>query len=373
MAKNRTTAPPAEPALLTLSDRERALLRALGPWVGPVLLVAVGLYMVHYSWGRLTDPLVDFGRELYVAWRLAAGDRLYADVAYFNGPLSPYVNAAIFRLLGVSLRSLMLANLAVLAGVVALVYHLVGRLSDRLTATAAGVLVLTLLAFGHHSWVGNYNFATPYSHEATHGLALSLAGLAMLGAYLRSGRWGWLAGAGLALGLTLLTKVEVGLAAGVALGGGTLLALATSPLPTRRRWVHAGVFVLAGLVPIGVAWALLARVLPAELAWRGVLGSWLHATNPALSAMPFYRRMMGLAEWPRQLAWIAVWTVGYGLFWGLLAWVGRRLGDGARRSLLAGLVTAAVLLGLTLALWRVFWFADALMPLPVLLGGLLAW
>lgn len=41
--------------------------------------------------------IVDFGRELYVPWRLAEGDALFRDVVHFNGPLSPYLNAALFR------------------------------------------------------------------------------------------------------------------------------------------------------------------------------------------------------------------------------------------------------------------------------------
>ena len=58
-------------------------------WWGPLCGVAVGAAMLAWTWGTWPDVLVDFGGELYVPWRLAEGDVLYRDVAYFTGPLSP--------------------------------------------------------------------------------------------------------------------------------------------------------------------------------------------------------------------------------------------------------------------------------------------
>ena len=58
--------------------------------VAAALLVLLALAMLWWTWGRWPDVLVDFGRELYVPWRLASGDVLYRDVAYLNGPLSAY-------------------------------------------------------------------------------------------------------------------------------------------------------------------------------------------------------------------------------------------------------------------------------------------
>ena len=39
------------------------------------------------------DVLVDFRREIYIAWRLAKGETLYADLAYHFGSLSPYLTS----------------------------------------------------------------------------------------------------------------------------------------------------------------------------------------------------------------------------------------------------------------------------------------
>src|SRR5207244_2348842 len=81
--------------------------RLLGP------LVLLGLGAALFVWTRDTwpDVVVDFGRELYVPWRLSAGAVLYRDIAWFNGPFSAYANALLFRLAGPSLQVLVAVNL----------------------------------------------------------------------------------------------------------------------------------------------------------------------------------------------------------------------------------------------------------------------
>ena len=87
---------------------------------GPGIIIMVGLTMLAMSWRKWPDPLVDFGRELYVPWQLSQGQVLYSDIAYFNGPLSPYFNALIFKTLGVGLMSLAWTNIAILAVLIAI-------------------------------------------------------------------------------------------------------------------------------------------------------------------------------------------------------------------------------------------------------------
>ena len=44
--------------------------------LGPIAVLIAGCGMLAWTWGAWPDPLVDFGREAYVAWRLAEGDAL---------------------------------------------------------------------------------------------------------------------------------------------------------------------------------------------------------------------------------------------------------------------------------------------------------
>src|SRR5439155_1755159 len=86
---------------------------------------------------RWADPLVDFGRELYVPWQLVRGRVLYADVAYLNGPLSPYLNALWFRLFGISMRTLVLCNAGILGIVIVLLHRLLEPVSDASSAPSS--------------------------------------------------------------------------------------------------------------------------------------------------------------------------------------------------------------------------------------------
>src|SRR5579885_3012526 len=71
-----------------------------------LLIIAAFVVMLIWSWGAWPDPLVDFGTHLYVPWQLSVGKVLYRDVAYYNGPLSPYFNALMFKVFGVGLHVL---------------------------------------------------------------------------------------------------------------------------------------------------------------------------------------------------------------------------------------------------------------------------
>src|SRR5438093_11717465 len=298
-------APPA-PAEEPATDLPRA-----PGWLGPALIVAVGTGMLAWTWGKLADPLVDFGRELYVPWQLARGRVLYADVAYLNGPLSPYLNALWFRLFGVGIRTLVLCNVALVAAIVVLLYRLVEEVSDRLTAAAAGLTFVTLFAFGHVTAVGNYNFVAPYCHELTHGLLFALAAFCCLARHDRTEGAIAVVGAGAAVGLVFLTKPEPFVAASLASLVWLGLGLRARGATLGRAGRLFGAFVGAALVPPLVALALLGRSMPASEALRGTLGSWPWVLGGQASSLAFYRDLMGTEHLGASLGAIARSTAGY--------------------------------------------------------------
>ena len=164
-------------------------------WIGPLACAIAGLAMLAWTWRRWPDVLVDFGGELYVPWRLSQGDVLYRDVAYFTGPLSPYLNALVFKVFGTSFMTLVCANLAVLALIAAAVHRLLGLVSDRVGAATGTLAFLTLFAFAQLEIYGNSNYVTPYAHETTHGTLIALAALLALARWMRTRRLGWIAAA----------------------------------------------------------------------------------------------------------------------------------------------------------------------------------
>ncbi|MFW6163754.1 MAG: hypothetical protein ACODAJ_13375, partial [Planctomycetota bacterium] len=333
--------------------------------LGPAVLAGVGAAMLWLSWGRWPDVLVDFGRELYVPWRLVEGEVLYRDIAYFNGPLSPYLNALWFKLFGVGLRTLVWGNVVILAGVVLLVYRLLATAADRLAATVGGLVLLTVFAASQVTQVGNYNWVCPYSHEITHGIALGLLGVFFLSLY-ATRRRPWQVGAcGLALGLTSLTKAEVFLAAAVALVAGLGLML-WAERPSGKRLAGLLALFAAGAVlpPLG-AFGLLATALPASGALRGVLGTWPHVLASSVGTELFYKGHMGLLNAAANAALLVKGALVYGvaLTAGCVAAIGlaRRRLPPRGSAAAAFVVTTALLVGLRCPV-------DLLTrPLPVLL------
>ena len=257
------------------------------------ILAVVFTALAAWSWRRWPDVLVDFGRELYVAWRLAEGDVLYRDVASFYGPLSPYLNALWFRVFGPGLVTLAVLNMAITAAVTAGLYTLVRRAAagSAWGALAGALVFLSTFAFAHLIANGGFNFVAPYAHEATHGFALALAGiLCALRAIDAARPRAWASASGALVGLAFLTKPE----AFVAGLGTTAALLAFDGAARRKSAVHLLPYAAGFVAPPLFALALLALAMPLADAGRGVLGSWAYAGNDAVRANWYHAWTMGL-------------------------------------------------------------------------------
>lgn len=262
---------------------------------GPALLVLAFAILTFISWRRWTDPVVDFGRELYTAWQLAEGKTLYGEVEHLYGPLSACCNAALFRLLGSSYTVLAVANLTLLAGFTALLYRVWRELTDNWTAVCVGLGFLCVSAFAmYRTDISNFNFITPYSHELVHGTYLSVLALSVLNAHAQTPRLRRAAFAGLLYGLVFLTKSEVFLALTFAIAayvGAELLAHRISP----RALLVLGSCLAAGVLVSVIGLYLVAGMqLSVPVYLRGVTRQYLLGLNPGVSHNPFYRHLLGL-------------------------------------------------------------------------------
>ena len=341
--------------------------------LGPAILLITGAAMLWWSWGTWPDPQVDFGRELYVAWRLSEGEALYRDIAHVMGPLSPYLNALWFHLFGASLLTLVLCNLAILAGLTALSYQLLADLSSEFAATIACVVLLMVFAFGQFVEIGNYNFICPYRHELTHGLTLSLAALVCLSAYLKYQQLPAIAGVGSCIGLLSLTKIEVFLAAVLAIAAGLGLAV-WAERPARRRLAGLLMCLTASaVVPPLLAFLLLLPRLSPAAALQGILGMWLPVATFATS--PFYRVGMGLDNLRGNLAVMLNWTGWYALLFGSSAGVSFLLrAAGKFRFWFMGAFSSVVALMLgNVGAGNVDFWLGAVRPLPLVMGIAAVW
>ena len=271
---------------------------------------------------------------------------LYRDLAYFNGPLSPYVNAVWFWLFGVSLRVLALANFAIVGVILFLLYRLLSQVGSRTSAFVACLTFVLLFGFSRYSIVGNYNYICPYSHEMTHGLALSLAAMYFVGRYAHDGKVSDVALCGACVGLVFLTKPEI--LAAVASAAPVGLALAWWSRQQLVATLPATVAAFAGamLVPPLVAVALLSLAMPAREALDCTLGGFRWVFSAEITSLPFYRESMGLLQPLAQVRTLLEFLLWYVVLLGVPAVLGfawRRLHTGQMVAAVACFVAVSLL------------------------------
>ena len=276
--------------------------------LGPptVILLALAVLTI-WTWRKWPDLLIDFGRELYIPWQLLAGKVLYQDLAYFNGPLSPYLNAFWFKLFGTSLTTLIFCNLALLLLLLYLLYHLLNRACGRLTATFSCLVFLCVFGLAQLSAVGNYNYVCPYSHELTHGIILTLLMIFFWDRYAQSGRTFPLIGAGFSYGLIFLGKAEIFTAASFAVAVGFFLRFASPGRQDRqgRLMTSLLIFIGAAMLPVTFFFLYFSTKMQVSPAFLGVLGSWPALLTSKVSDLPFYQHSIGLDHpWPNLVAMV---------------------------------------------------------------------
>lgn len=275
---------------------------------GPLLAITLlSLVMIARGYGTWCDPIIDFGRELYTPWRLVEGDVLGRDIAWFNGPLSQYWNAALFALTGPSLHALSMLNIAICLAFTLLLFRVLRRLTTRFAATCGTLAFVCFCAYSQYEPVANFNWVCPYSHEITHGVALGLLTLEALLRWRDSGKARCIFFAGVTLGLTFLTKPEVFLAAALA----SVVAVSLARQSGNGRLPCVALLVAGLASTIGLAWTALALHGGAANATSLVVGGWKHVGNAELSNLLFYKSSLGLDEPGRRLVLLLLASVAW--------------------------------------------------------------
>jgi hypothetical protein len=284
--------------------------RSYSRWVGPAGLGLLGLLLLASLWGRGGELLLDFGRELYVFAQMAGGKVLYRDIDYRFGPLAPAVNALAMKLAGASVGTVLAGNVLVLVATAAVIYRLLVGISGRLTAGIAVAIFLTIFGLSIGTGIVQYNFLTPYNHDAIYGLPCCFAALIFVLRYAGAGKLRDVAGAAVCSGLCFLTKPEVFMACAAGVGCGLIAAA----IGGRRRLtpllaVVAGAF----LTPIVVAFVAMGCCMPWRTALGGTLGGW-QFVSPRVAQNPFYRECMGTDHLRANLLAMAGSAFAYAAF-----------------------------------------------------------
>lgn len=248
-------------------------------WIGVLTLGLLAIYFLSISWRKWPDPLIDFGRELYIPWRLSEGAVLYRDVPGSFGPLSQSFHGLLFRCFGPGMMVLVISNLIVFGAILFLLYRLCRRAWGATAAFASAAVFIAVFGFSQLTGISNYNYATPYAHETTHGLLVTLALLSVLANWIVRPTLATSLLAGLLAGMSLLLKPEFMLSVTV------LVAVALT-----LRWRYFALPKLSGIalmlsgsfIPSAVSFLYFLRYFPARqaFAWTG------HAWVPFLIIPP---------------------------------------------------------------------------------------
>lgn len=325
----------AKPAVTDVTNRvESQEVDRGSPW-HVLLLLIVGILGLGLGWRCWPDPIVDFGHELYIPWRLTAGDVPYRDMELVTGPASQLYHAALFRLFGVSYGVLIVSNLVWLIVLLVVVYDWVRMLSRRWVSLIAGLFLLTVFAFGQYTGIGNYNYMSPYRHEVSHGLLAGLIGIWALQRASMSGQGRWMPLSGICCGLTILMKTEISvpiLGAIVWWWVTEIRSAADGRGREIRRLIKLLVLQLSGvLLVLLIAWGgLLATGLSNREAVRGLFAAWSYTLRPELTrGAAFYAAVGGWNHLPENLSSMATMLVLICLVLALLGAADRWITQGA--------------------------------------------
>jgi len=278
-------------------------------WVGLAVIAVVFAFAAAKTWRKWPDLIGDFGLQLYIPWRLSEGAVLYRDIFYFTGgPLSQYYHALLFKIFGVSFLTIIIANLAAVAALLWLIYRRFLAAADAWTATAIGLSIVLVFAFAQYVTIANYNYIAPYSHEALHGLILSILAVVLLSDWMTKKRRWFAAGAGFCAGLVFLTKPDIFTALAICV----VVAFSLHGIVRQRLGFaakSAAGFALAAMMP---AFGFFLFFLSREN-WReslhSVLAGWTPLFQSDVVKDPYYQWCLGFDQPATHLRDLAVQSV----------------------------------------------------------------
>jgi hypothetical protein len=281
---------------------------------GIFVLATACIAMAWLSWLKWCDPIIDFGRELYIPWALCQGKILYKDInMFFYGPLSYYLNALLFTIFGTHINTIVGFNLVLILIIAFLVYKITKTASNSVCAFFSVLSFIILFAFPRYFPILNDNFVTPYSHAATHGIALSFLALYLVSQYLTTRRIAYACLSWFVVGLVLLTKVElfIGLFASMLL---TWILILRAERPTIKV-IFARLTVYSSLLtlPLVLTGVCLARSSTFSDAISHILNPYLLIFHRGHSFSNLLTNMMGtdqpLANANRMLFWLGIYLL----------------------------------------------------------------
>lgn len=210
----------------------------------------------------------DEGLALVNGLRILNGDAPFRDYWAIYPPGQSYVLAGLFELFSPTVLVERVYDTLVRLGIVVVIFLLSLRLLPlRRWAVAPTLCAVVLLAA-----------ATFYGYAVFPALLFSLLALLLGFVHLDKRQWGWLLGAGLAIGICGLFRIDIGVYSGVALAVGIAATVLWAESPTQRlgfrvkRMFSAWLVVLAGAAVVALPiYGYLATVAGLSRLWDNLI------------------------------------------------------------------------------------------------------
>lgn len=339
--------------------------------IGPAILILTGSYMLKLSWLKWPDLLVDYGRELYVAWQITQGKVLYADLNHLYGPLSSYFNAFLFQIFGTGISTLAYFNIIIVILMTSIIYTFIKSSFGEFIATVSGICFLVIFAFSQYTGIANYNFVCPYSHEITYGIFLFFLALYLFRKYTANPKIIYASLIGFLMGLIFLTKVEIFVAGFIAILSGLIFIFWKLPPPHPKK--HFFNFLFFFLLPIFAFLAYFSFHMPFADAFSSIMASYKNIFIGALAGNIYYQHLSGLDDPSgsiRVMMKSAAAYLIYFIFIGFISYLFARL---TKRKPVYGaiiIIAAILMLILSVGIFTISWI-DVARPYPVFIFLLL--
>jgi hypothetical protein len=285
------------------------------------ILLAIGFFMLFVSWRRWSLIIIDFGRELYIPWKLSMGGVLYRDIYVDHyGPFSPYLSAFLFKMFGVNIMTLAFFNMGVVIMITYCIYRFFRHTTNSVTAMMTGATFLSIFAFKSP----NYNYITPYAYALTHGIALSFFSILAFYQYIKKQNTFWVAIIGLLIGTIFLTKLEVFFASIAAIGTGFIVLWYVEQFSLRKIIKVSAILFFSLLLPVAVFTVYFSFFMPFQEALLSILTQYMELFETAVTSNVFYLITTGRIAFSFYLGKILLVT-GWYLFLFFLLWSVARL------------------------------------------------
>jgi len=172
------------------------------------VLLIIFLAFAFVGWGKYGQLKQDSSRSIYVPLRVLQGRTIYRDVYWEYGPFTPYFNALLYKLFGANFNTVFGSGLIISLIITCLAWEIARFLFSPIESF---FIVCCLLVTGIFFFT-DMGYILPYSLAAVHGSLWGLLFVFSLISYIRAPHDIWIALAGLATGLALITKLEYAVA-----------------------------------------------------------------------------------------------------------------------------------------------------------------